>query len=269
MEISLASSARRRPTLFLALLGALAVPLVVDAGHTRAAAPAPAATWQLMWSPEAGKDGLGAFETIEDDRAGSHPGVRHIYVAENNYRFDMHVRDRDIMRDRQRNEVFGMRVKDQVLTIRKGQTWRFTYSMYIPGSLKATSSFTHIMQMKRPGSGAPIVVMSLRRDGSTRRIELKVFRSDTTVADTSLAPLQDRWIDNEVEITYDDKPRGRVRWVLRNGSTTAVSAERTNVDTWLSDRVIPKWGIYRSISDRANLADTYLLLTNMKAYQLQ
>jgi chitin-binding protein len=37
----------------------------------------------------------------------------------------------------------------------------------------------------------------------------------------------------------------------------------------LADRVRSKWGIYRSIKDSADLANTYLLLTDMKAYRWQ
>ena len=36
---------------------------------------APAASWQLKWSPSARTNGLGAFETLEDDRADSHPAA--------------------------------------------------------------------------------------------------------------------------------------------------------------------------------------------------
>jgi chitin-binding protein len=39
------------------------------------------------------------------------------------------------------------------------------------------------------------------------------------------------------------------------------------VDLWRGDRVRPKWGIYRSLSDRANLRDCYLLINRMRAYQ--
>ncbi len=38
-----------------------------------AATPAHAASWQQKWAPTASGDGLGAFETVEDDRADSHP----------------------------------------------------------------------------------------------------------------------------------------------------------------------------------------------------
>jgi hypothetical protein len=82
----------------------------------------------------------------------------------------MKVDDRD-GDDRQRNEVKGMRVDGRNLEIGKGQTWRFTYKMFIPDSLRATTSFTHIMQMKKPGQGsAPILTLDLRRRGDDNRL---------------------------------------------------------------------------------------------------
>ncbi|MBP2474769.1 hypothetical protein JOF53_003641 [Crossiella equi] len=224
--------------------------------------------WQQRWAPVPSRDGLGAFEGVEDDRAGSHPGVKHIYVQGETYRFDMHTRDRDTSTDRQRNEVRGMRAGGANIDLLQGQTWRFTYSMYIPSSLKATTSFTHIMQTKMPGLGsAPVTVMSLRRKGSRPTIEFKVTEGDVLVGDVDLAPLQNRWIDTEVELKVGNG-NGSVRWVVRNGGSTVIDARKSNVDTWLADRLRPKWGIYRSLNDSANINDCHLLLRNLKAYQL-
>jgi len=240
--------------------------------HARQAPPAPAAApaasgWTLRWSPEARRDGLKAFEGVEDDRKDSHRGARHISVQGNNFRFDMHRGDRDGS-DRQRNEVKGMRAGSSTLTIAKGQTWRITYSMFIPSSLKATTSFTHIMQTKMPGNGtAPIMVMSLRKHAGTPTIELKATSRNGMVGSTNLAPLQNTWIDTEVEFTSDDAPRGRIRWVLKRGGTTVLDVQKSGIDTWLGDRVRPKWGIYRSLNDAGAIQDTHLLLTNLKAYQ--
>ncbi|ETK37518.1 heparin lyase I family protein [Microbispora sp. ATCC PTA-5024] len=250
----------------LALLGALCPAL-------SPASPGHAASWQLKWSPSAAKDGLAAFEGVEDDRAGSHPGVTHIYVQGDAYRFDMHMRDRDSSTDRQRQEVKGMRspAGGPYLVWKKGQTWRLTYAMYIPGSLKATTTFTHIMQMKMPGNdSSPILTTSLRRYGSTPKIELKVENSgNALVGAADLAPLQNKWIDVEFEMKIDDAPNGTVHWVIRDGSTTVLDATKTKLDTWLSDRVRPKWGIYRSLGDKSgSLQDCYLLLRDLKAYQL-
>src|SRR3954454_10499763 len=112
-----------------------------------AATTAHAASWQQKWAPSASGDGLGAFETVEDDRADSHPaGHPHIFATGNNWRFNMHMVDRDTSTDRQRQEVTGLRTSSSsYLKWAEGQTWRITYSMYIPSSLKATTTFTHIM----------------------------------------------------------------------------------------------------------------------------
>ncbi|WP_246609245.1 carbohydrate-binding domain-containing protein [Nonomuraea rhizosphaerae] len=232
--------------------------------------PASAAVaWRLMWAPEAASAGLGAFETLEDDRADSHPaGQPHIFTEGNNFRFNMHTVDRDTSTDRQRQEVTGTRNPGGYLQWLNGETWRVTYSMFIPASLKATTTFTHISQTKMPGTGTdPITVTSLRRVNGVQTIEHKIFQSDILVGRTNLEPLQNKWIDAEYEIRIGDGGAGSVRWVLRDGATTLVDATRSG-DTFLGDRVRPKWGIYRSLGDTSgSLQNCYLLLTNMRAYK--
>jgi chitin-binding protein len=183
----------------------------------------------------------------------------------------MHMADRDTSTDRQRQEVTGLRTSSgSYLKWTEGQTWRITYSMYIPSSLKATTSFTHIMQMKQPGSGtSPIVVQSLRRVNGAQTIELKLFEEDILVGRTSLDPLHDRWTDVDFQIKVGNGSAGSVRWILKSGGSTVIDASKTGVDTFLADRVRPKWGIYRSLGDTSgSLQDTYLLLTRLRGYQL-
>ncbi|MFI5770320.1 Tat pathway signal sequence domain protein [Streptomyces sp. NPDC051658] len=235
-------------------------------------ATAHAASWKLRWSPSASDAGLGAFETIEDDRADSHPaGQPHIRTEGDNFRFTMHTVDRDTSTDRQRQEVTGLRTSgSSYLKWLPGETWRVTYRMYIPGSLKATTSFTHIMQMKQPGTGtSPIVVQSLRRVNGVQTIELKLAIADILVGRTDLVPLQNKWIDVDFRITIGDGASGSVRWILKDGATTVIDRSKSGVDTVLADRVRPKWGIYRSLGDTSgSLQDTHLLLTRMRGYQL-
>ncbi|MET8561841.1 heparin lyase I family protein [Streptomyces flaveolus] len=253
----------RRAVLGAALGGAAAAVVPATGAH--------AASWQLKWSPSARSDGLGAFETIEDDRADSHPaGHPHIYTTGDNWRFDMHKVDRDTSDDRQRQEVTGLRTSgSSYLKWTEGQTWRITYSMYIPSSLKATTTFTHIMQMKQPGAGSsPIVVQSLRRVDGRQTIELKIVEGDVLVGRADLAPLHDKWTDVDFQIKIGNGSAGSVRWILKSGSTTVLDKSKTG-DTFLADRVRPKWGIYRSLGDTSgSLQDTYLLLTNLRGYQL-
>src|SRR5437763_431860 len=138
--------------------------------------------------PVARRAGPGAFRCVEDDRAGSAPGVQHIYVQGNDYRFDMPMNERDTSTDRQRNEVKGMHAGGQNLTLGLGETWRLDWSPYIPDSLDATNRFTHIMQLKMPGDGsAPILTMDLSLQGSVPKIQLKIFDGGTVVGSTDLA----------------------------------------------------------------------------------
>ncbi|MGW1808100.1 Tat pathway signal sequence domain protein [Streptomyces sp. NPDC002078] len=259
-------STSRRVVLGAALGGAAAAVTGLPATEAHAA------SWQLKWSPSARTDGLGAFETVEDDRAHSHPaGHPHIYATGDNWRFNIHTVDRDTSTDRQRQELTGLRTgADTYLKWTEGQTWRVTYSMYIPSTLKATTTFTHIMQMKQPGTGtSPIVVQSLRRVNGVQTIELRLAIDDILVGGTNLDPLHDTWTDVDFQIKVGNGTAGSVRWILKSGSTTVIDKSKSGVDTFLADRVRPKWGIYRSLGDTSgSLQDTYLLLTNLRGYQL-
>lgn len=231
----------------------------------RVAAARHTAGWQLKWSPRASVSGLNAFEGVENRGR-----TKEIYVQGNDYHVGMNVVDRDGT-DRQRNEVKGMRTPaGQIISIGKGETWRFTYSMYLPSSLRATTSFAHIMQMKMPGVGSsPIATLDLRRHGAASMLQLVVFKTNTVIGSTNLLPLQNKWINIDVRFRYDDAPRGWAQIIVNNGKKNVLNAQKSGVDTWLGDRVRPKWGIYRSINDMADLRNTYLLLTEMRGYRLQ
>jgi hypothetical protein len=239
--------------------------------------------WTLKWSPDASDprtQGLNAFEGVEDDRRNSHPGVKHIYTAGANYRFDMHTVDRDGS-DRQRNEVKGMQtVNDEDLIIKKGETWRFTYSMFIPSTLNATTGFTHIMQQKMVtdagSSGGPVVTLSLHIHDNKPSMELRLQTSDEGFDPEHfnpipLAPLQNKWINVEFEFKFDSGTAGYARMIVKDGTKVISDKTRAGIDLFRENeganpRVRPKWGIYRSLNS-SNLQDTYLLITDMKAYQ--
>ncbi|MEV0612044.1 hypothetical protein AB0I81_01900 [Nonomuraea sp. NPDC050404] len=234
-------------------------------------ASAQAAAWTLRWSPDPADDTVAeAFEGIEDDRADSHPGVTHIKVSGDAYRFDMHTQDRD-GDDRQRNETKGMRTgSSSYLKILQNQTWRISYQMYIPSTLDSTTSFSHIAQMKTPGSGAPLYTMSLPVSGGTQKINVRHWdeaAQTREVGSTDLAPIQGTWVDTTFEFKAADN--GYLRWTLKSGSTTLVNKRLDGTDLWRGDDeyLRPKWGIYRSINS-SGLQNTYLLIRNLRAEQL-
>ena len=223
--------------------------------------PVPPKVPGTLWSPDIRTAGLKIFEDVEDDRAHTDAGVRHIYPVNDTVRFDMNMKVRDTLSGRQRNEAVGMRQNGQILQMLPGQTWRLAWDLFIPATLRATTSFTHIHQLKMPGAGsAPIFVMSLRLRRGKPTIETQVAYKGIHVGDTPLAPLQDRWIHTEFE--YGIANNGHVRWTLTDGAQTVIDVTRPNVDLFMASRTRPKWGIYRSLGDRADLHDCYLLTRN-------
>jgi chitin-binding protein len=252
-----------------AIRGALAVattPFAVGVASPEAGADVGALAFVQKWAPNPGSTGLKAFVGIEDDRSNSHTSATHIFAESDQYRFVMHKSDRDGS-DRQRQEVRAIQTNGTRHDMKKGETWRYTYQMYLPSSLKGTTSFTHIFQVKHTAVASPVVTMSLFRSGSAESVEMRLFGAgQAKLGSTPLAPLRTRWIDVEIEIKLADS--GSLRFVLKGGGTTLVNASRSGFDTWLGgDQAHPKWGIYRSLDDSAQLQDTYLLLRNMKAYR--
>jgi chitin-binding protein len=221
----------------------------------------------LRWSPVPSRDGLNAFEGVEDDRANSHPDATHIYVSGDTYRFNMHTRDRDGS-DRQRSEVRGIRTSGgSVLNWLSGETWQVTYDMYIPGTLRGTTSFTHIFQLKKPGTGTdPLATVGLRRSGSNEYMTLRPFLSGGEIGRVALSSVWNSWI--QIDMTFKIGNSGSGRFVVKKNGSTLTDASRSGIDLWLSESIRPKWGIYRSLDDSAQLKDTYLQLRNLKAYKL-
>jgi hypothetical protein len=259
----------KKLTIFFSFLAVIAS-IFVYGGQASANASGPnRGIAVLRWIAVPQCDGLKAFEGVEDDRDHSEPGVTHIFVQGDTYRFNMDTKQVEAPGDRQRNEVKGMVMNGQPQIINLGSTWRFDYSMFIPPTLKGTTSFTHIMQMKQPNtSTAPLMTMDLRRVGDQEIIALKAWLSGVDVASTDLAPLRGHWIDTEVTVTAGEGTAGKLHWKLIDRGRVIVDAERDGVNLWLGDRLWPKWGIYRSINDKADVLDTYLLLKNMRAYQI-
>ncbi|MEZ0070755.1 hypothetical protein [Planotetraspora sp. GP83] len=260
--------------LWACALLAVATPAAADPTPTtseQGAAGERAPHWELRWSPQPWRDGVGAFEALEDDRRGSDPeGAPHVRVDRNAYRFDSHVIDRDGS-DRMRSEVRGMRTSDgRALEIRKDETWRISYDMYIPDTLDATSQFTHIWQMKTSDTSTPVAQISLPIKSGVPSIEARYWIQNENahpVGFTALEPLQNKWISTTLEFKSSDD--GYMRWILRDGPRTIVDQRVDHIDLWWTEEQYnrPKWGVYRSIKS-AGLQDTYLLIKDLKAWQL-
>jgi hypothetical protein len=241
---------------------------------------------QLVWSPDANADGLAAFEGQEmPEMWGTHTGVKHAYVVSDRdaYRIDQHYQPPapidyygSTSADRMRCEVKGARTPNgTTITMKQGETWRIAWQLYIPSSLKATTSFTHIHQMKYidtngGSSGAPVITMSLHRINGVEKIALRLTTSMSEWSAVDLAPHHDRWLDHVEELTLGAGEAGAIKWTLKDGDVTVVNATKSGIDLWPQDavRMRAKWGIYRSLNDSSgSLSTTYILFRNFKIYR--
>lgn len=227
--------------------------------------------WRLRWSPIPQVQGLQGFEGLEDDRRGANPEkAPHIYVQGNNYRFDSWLEDRDGS-DRMRTESRGMRDRNgKPLEIRKDETWRITYQMYIPDTLDATTAFTHIWQVKTTDTSPPVMQLTLPVRDGVQKIEARYWTFENEVhpfATADLEPLQNKWITTTQEFKSSDD--GYFRWVLKDGWRTIVDARVDHIDLWWTEEQYnrPKWGVYRSLGS-AGLQNTHLLVRNLQGWQL-
>ncbi len=244
----------------------------------------------LLWSPSPRRDGEGAFELFEmpdvqlpGGSGPTHGGVKHISVVADRdaYRIDSHYSaggpsdfDRVTLTgptrtDRLRCETRGMKAPDgKIIDMLNNENWRLTWSFYIPSSLKGTSRFTHIMQLKyvdtKGGvSGSPIITLTLRPND---RMELLLWLGGGSVSIVDAASLHDKWLT--ADLTMKVAAQGNLRWVLKDGDKVIVDKQQNGV-IWPSDaaRLRPKWGIYRGVT--AGVGNTYMLLENLRAYRCQ
>ena len=244
---------------------------------------------KLLWSPSAMRDGEKAFELAEmpdvmlpGGSGPTHGGVKHITaVADHDaYRIDSHYSppaaadfDRVTLTgptrtDRLRCETRGMVGPSGQIDLLNGQTWRLQWLLYLPSTLKGTSRFTHIMQMKyvdtKGGvSGSPIVTLTLRPGD---KMEILFWLGGGSIATVDASALHDKWIS--ADLTMKLAPAGSVHWVLKEGDRVVVEKTQNGV-TWPGDgaRLRPKWGIYRGVT--TGVETTYIMLSQLRAYQCQ
>ena len=227
--------------------------------------------WTLRWQGNA-SSGLGVFEGLEDDRAGSHTSFgAHIRAESAGYfQWYMHMVDRDGS-DRQRHEVKGIRTNGTDLSMNQGSTWMFTYEMYIPSSLTGGDRFTHIYQQKMVtdagSSGGPLITLSPAGGNTILPRVISGFSS------LPLSQYWNKWVYIEFEHKFDfGSNGGYARYLARDTTTGTTLTNQTRTGNMFANegtccrRVRPKWGIYRSL-ESSGLQDTFLRIRNMKAYQ--
>jgi len=209
--------------------------------------------------------------------------VRHIRevfdgtLNRNTFAMDIH-RDLDDDRcngstDRQRNEVKTAPGggDSNTLECANGQTCYYRWKFKLDSGVQPSSSFFHIHQIKANtggDEGSPVFTITLRK-GSPDQIQF-IYTAGSggsgsgTKAQTSLTPFKGVWV--EAFVAHKASDSGFINASIKRLSdgATLISWNSGTIDTWRSGNSYNrgKWGLYRSLNDKASLRDETMLIND-------
>ena len=169
--------------------------------------------------------------------------------------------DRCLATDRQRVEIKTYGPSPDYLKAFLGDTTTYRWRFRLDAGFRASSSFTHLHQLKAADGDDDLPIVTLTaRAGTPDRMQLIHVSSagtTTTVASAELAPFRGEWVEAVERVTWG--PRGAYSIEVRrlaDGATLLAFTAR-DLDLWRAGTtfVRPKWGIYRSLANAAALRD--------------
>jgi len=195
------------------------------------------------------------------------PHITQVFDEELNkyvFVFNMHVtpdNDRCSAFDRQRLEIKTDGGSPDYVKGFLNDTVTFRWRFKLPAGFQPSTSFTHIHQIKAfdGDAGAPIITLTPRK-ASPNRLELLHINSSgvtTRVAATPLAPFIGRWVEVYERITYGFHGQYSIMITGLDDGAWLFGYSNSDLDLWRTDTTMvrPKWGIYRSLNNPADLRD--------------
>lgn len=196
--------------------------------------------------------------------------IAEVWDAEMNqyvFEFFIHVtpdNDRCIMFDRQRMEIKTYDKSPENLIGRYGETVIYKWKFRVPTGFKPSSYFTHIHQVKAVGGNDDDPIFTLTpRKGTPNKLEL-IHNNKTKVSTINLSLFEGVWVEATEKIKIDSL-HGTYSIIVKkvSDSTIVLSYTNNNLMTIRSDNTFirPKWGIYRSLNNPADLRDEAVRFT--------
>ncbi|MBX2933796.1 MAG: hypothetical protein KF825_06095 [Ferruginibacter sp.] len=206
------------------------------------------------------------YNAVENPEC-AHPAFgRHIaevWDAELNsyvFEFYMHVtpdNDRCINFDRQRVEIKTYESSPAKLKGTIGETITYKWKFRLAPGFQPSSSFTHIHQIKpvNGDDGTPIFSLTARK-GNPNKLEL-IHDNTTKVATADLSLFDGVWVQVVETIKVGAQGTYSMQVKRISDDATLLSYSSTDIKTIRPDNdfIRPKWGIYRSLNNVADLRD--------------
>src|SRR5579884_4238911 len=179
--------------------------------------------------------------------------------------FNIHVtpdNDRRKNFDRQRLEAKTDTGSPDALKGFDGDTMTYQWKFRLPAGFQSSSHFTHIHQLKGglepAASGAPVITLTTR---SGNVIQL-IYQNGSVLTQGSLSPFLNTWVVATETVTVGTNGKYSINIRTLNGGQTLLSYSNSNINMFPAQTgrgfLRPKWGIYRSLLDKAALRDEQL-----------
>lgn len=189
----------------------------------------------------------------------------------NVFRFFMHAtpdNDRCLNFDRQRNEIKSYDQSPDNLLGVEDEIVQYKWKFKIDAGFQVSPNFTHLHQLKSVGGsldGMPMYTLTARK-ATPDRLELRYAETDTqiTLQQTDLAPFKGTWLEVTETISYGTSGTYAIEIKKVNDGSILFNYSNSNIINWRSGAsfVRPKWGIYRSLNNVADLRDEEVLFAN-------
>ncbi len=193
--------------------------------------------------------------------------VFHLHVDEDD--------DRCINFDRQRNEIKTYSQSPDNLLGTLGEEVQYKWKFKLDAGFQSSARFTHIHQLKSVGASnneddMPQITFTTRKgvDGNPDQLELRYAEDLTQItwAQTDLTPFKGVWVEAVETVTYGDYGNGVYSLEIKKVSDGSVLFSHTENNTrmWKTNATFirPKWGIYRSLEQAADLRDEEVLFAD-------
>lgn len=170
--------------------------------------------------------------------------------------------------DRQRTEIktYG-NSPDELLAV-EGELVQYKWKFKIPIDFQVSPNFTHLHQIKSVGGpyeSIPMITLTARK-GSPDRLELRYTptNNQNTIQTVNLDLLRGEWLNITETIRFSDMGTYSITIKKISDNTSLLDYSSDNIDMWQDGASFarPKWGIYRSLINIADLQDEEVLFNN-------
>lgn len=177
--------------------------------------------------------------------------------------------------DRQRNEIKAYDPSPDYLKAIEREVVTYEWMFKIEELFQPSNSFTHLFQLKVVGgndAANPLITITPRK-GEPEKLQFIHGRGDnkyTAVTDADLSLIKGQWVKAFCKATYAEDT-GKIDFNLKLlDGTEVMSYTNEEIDMWRDGAsfVRPKWGIYRSLNDKASLRDEEVYFADFKVTEI-